>query len=150
MNFKDAILYKSIYDIFGINLQKKPDSTFTRSEIDGKAHYKRYFEPRECGVFHELEIIEQGETYQNAIFQGIEPWNRDELCSTIMKITTALYSIFGQDDYGNGVFSLHEIEDYNHGTFHRSYNLLESDGMFIELYNKDFMLCLSIMGISIK
>lgn len=157
MNIEDIILSKSIFKMFEIDLQAKPDSTFTRTEseapdIGHRIYYTKKLDHKECDIFDELEIIITGENNHNAVLQGKEPSDGNQLMKILANITLTLDLLLGKDDKGKGILSPDDIHEYNIGVFQRNYMISGEHKLFVSLYNNsiDNVLCMTILGIKTK
>jgi hypothetical protein len=150
-NLHKFLASKSIYAMFQYDLQAKPDSTFvehTETNSVGKeikCYYKK-LAYKECDVFDELEIIVPSENEQNVTFRGRAPKDVGEICRIIGDITRVLYTLFGKDASGNGIFTADEIGAYNLGIFNRYYFSTNPEVSLDNL--RDNILSMHILGIN--
>jgi|GEM_PF-1503457 hypothetical protein len=111
-----------IYNLFATNIARLPLSTFTQkhSEVTPGGElvntYTRDLEYKECRIFDSLTLKVIGGSNTNVIFRNQEPERVDML--HLRTLVNNLYSIYGPDSGGKGLFSEEDEQAYNDSRFY--------------------------------
>lgn len=132
---------KTVYDLFQINLNELPDSSFIDEgyiydkEQRKSRFYTKSLDYLECGVFSEIEVT-IGDNFKSVEFCSKPSTNINT--KKFCELANSLYHIYGNDDSNEGIITSQElIDSVNNGYLARFWYLRNHPMICITAFDVD-------------